>query len=1472
MSLSSEVTTTTSTSVASSGKSQRDNFTEPTKRLMAQRVGWLCSNPVCAKPTVGPQKGGSGTMNIGVAAHITAASEGFARYDARLTREERKALENGIWLCSDHAHQIDHDEKAFPVELLHKWKKDAEERAFEQLLTGGRARVEPMGAELAEALGYLRQQFGLPESEGLPALLERVRSAAQRHIETFSEQGPAHAVSLYLTAASSRGKSFTHVEMAAALRSCGILDLVAEPGQGKSTTLVQLGATLLESGPLPLLIPLAEVGHSVDDLFAWMAARQAFTGIRSDHLKFLAAHGEIAFLLDGWNEVTPAARLALIKTMRALRREFPLLFICITTRPQAAAVPFVARTIHVESLSDEQQEEMASRHGSVGQDLLDRVRRTSGVRDLARIPFYLQALLQVGDAGTLPTSKESTIALLVKQHEDIPERAEQLRQSMLGQHRRYLADLAVAMMQARTTALDDTAARQSLRATNEKLLAEGLVQTPPEPASVLETLVATHVLVHGEGDTYAFQHQQFQEWYAASHVEARMRDLPKDAGLESRFARELLNDRLWEEAVLFACERLAMDASGAVIVAQAVRLAMSVGPMLAAEIVYRTGDAVWALVSAEVQVFARAWHQADQVDLAVGFMMKTGRADFADLVWPLVSNSSDHIQSEALHLGDRIRPTVFGDHLQGDYEHLQERVRERLVSGLIFGGGIEALEAGFDLAKRDPSVEVKSEAVEALLFRGAPRQAAAVLDGAEDAVWRRVAERDYFDGLTAPHVLRRLRTLQEEDAMANPSPARSLARLARKAQISGDVADLDVILRDEKLDLHSDSTAAAFHQTANAFPAVVAAAMQDRILADFPLPFRVQGYLSPQPVSEAAELANIINGSEEVDERTGGALFLAGSGIITRMIGEFLALKPQIYANGMPTSKQYAPLGLLRDKISGTRPKAFVEAIVSFAALNDNRDIEALADLITGHGKHGTNERMDDIPAEARRKLVEALNGWADCLMAPGPPSRHDMAEVVNAMRRVPDPSEMKWVSAFLQEDLKQRDALKELAMTGRDREALNEWRTSHALSYRQALYEIGSDGAYEVAKSLLRHPEFGHDAAVALRLIAMPALLEKRANVWPDLDRAQSARERRSSQPGLSLDAAENMLDVVEELAASEPPFGRAVAMAAIAVVMPHVARPALMAKIGSFEVTSHTKLDFFNGMIVGGLLPASDLVLQEFRKVLAENEDRWWDDQASYAMFSWLKVFPNTDRPKSVFDALALVPEKNLSRWRIRDILPQLRLLDVETRAWMLREFALKFPDLRSEHEWFDQVQKLGFRPAMDLLLQGVEGDLGEGFNLGSGHFLLLEQLAYTMADDDESYIFEKLAAARSNTAKALVFSVLLKTHSVDGLMAAVRSPVGQEVIRRQGERGVQDMIYTKEPHSPDGTSYELRPCNASALRRELFALTVSPDKDQAAFAVDYLTRIDMIRQEDGATEDEPRHPDIYSGRPWPHVASPH
>lgn len=67
--------------------------------------------------------------NIGVAAHITAAASGGPRFDASLAAEERRSAVNGIWLCQNHAKEVDDDVVRFPAELLRAWKRHAEEDA-----------------------------------------------------------------------------------------------------------------------------------------------------------------------------------------------------------------------------------------------------------------------------------------------------------------------------------------------------------------------------------------------------------------------------------------------------------------------------------------------------------------------------------------------------------------------------------------------------------------------------------------------------------------------------------------------------------------------------------------------------------------------------------------------------------------------------------------------------------------------------------------------------------------------------------------------------------------------------------------------------------------------------------------------------------------------------------------------------------------------------------------------------------------------------------------------------------------------------------------------------------------------------------------------------------------------------------------------------------------------------------------------
>lgn len=111
----------------------RDDFTQNTKRILARRVGYKCSFPACGKPTDGPHTNQDKYLSIGVAAHITAASPGGPRYDDTLTPEQRRNIDNAIWLCETHAKMIDKDEKAFTVEMIVDWKQKAEESQLDEL-------------------------------------------------------------------------------------------------------------------------------------------------------------------------------------------------------------------------------------------------------------------------------------------------------------------------------------------------------------------------------------------------------------------------------------------------------------------------------------------------------------------------------------------------------------------------------------------------------------------------------------------------------------------------------------------------------------------------------------------------------------------------------------------------------------------------------------------------------------------------------------------------------------------------------------------------------------------------------------------------------------------------------------------------------------------------------------------------------------------------------------------------------------------------------------------------------------------------------------------------------------------------------------------------------------------------------------------------------------------------------------------
>jgi hypothetical protein len=107
----------------------REEFSASTRRVLASRVGWRCSNPDCRAPTTGPVEEPHRASSVGEAAHITAASVGGPRFDPHLSSKARRSPANGIWLCRNCAKSIDDDALAYPANKLRLWRQDAEELA-----------------------------------------------------------------------------------------------------------------------------------------------------------------------------------------------------------------------------------------------------------------------------------------------------------------------------------------------------------------------------------------------------------------------------------------------------------------------------------------------------------------------------------------------------------------------------------------------------------------------------------------------------------------------------------------------------------------------------------------------------------------------------------------------------------------------------------------------------------------------------------------------------------------------------------------------------------------------------------------------------------------------------------------------------------------------------------------------------------------------------------------------------------------------------------------------------------------------------------------------------------------------------------------------------------------------------------------------------------------------------------------------
>jgi hypothetical protein len=477
----------------------RDDFSAKTIRALAARVGYHCSNPDCVRSTSGPAMREDASINVGVAAHIAAAALKGKRYDPNMTAAERSSGANGIWLCQSCSKLIDSDEVRYTVELLHRWKKDAIERALDAISSGRPLGPVQAPPELDPADEEFLRGLGLPGSDAIDTVAKRLRAASEADIQAFrwADGRPKRTIARTLRLSGGQKPEVPLDGVARVIMLAEPVSIVAPGGIGKSTLLIQLAECMISSdGPVPLLVPLGEWANRQEDFFDSVVRRNAFGTFRKQHLMQLAYHGRLCLVLDGWNELSAPARLRATSDLIALQRDYPQLGMAISSRRQS--LPVSGPIVDVEPLSQDQQIELArAERGQGGVDLLDKAWRTSGLRELVSNPLYLHALLALPEGQPFPETKEAVLSMFVRHNEIAPEKIERLQRDTFGQHNALLTGLAAEANRSANTAISDSNANRVVSTVVQTLAKHGqiFISSVPQPRDIIDSLVNAHLMV-----------------------------------------------------------------------------------------------------------------------------------------------------------------------------------------------------------------------------------------------------------------------------------------------------------------------------------------------------------------------------------------------------------------------------------------------------------------------------------------------------------------------------------------------------------------------------------------------------------------------------------------------------------------------------------------------------------------------------------------------------------------------------------------------------------------------------------------------------------------------------------------------------------------------------------------------------------------------------------------------------------------
>lgn len=1429
----------------------RDDFTQKTVLEIAKRAGWLCSFPGCRRSTVGATADDNNkAINVGTASHICAAARGGPRYDEKMPSAERRATTNGIWMCRDHGTAIDSTDSKFTVDELRMWKREAEDDSRRRVLYGEGI---PQGAVKKTGAG------------------ERLKVAAAADLEVFrrTAKWPSSSVPLTLQVQGFE-EAVTTSALASAVTSLEDLILVAPPGMGKTSTLFQVAESMLaDAKGTPVFVSLGDWATEDLDFLSSILRRPAFHEISEADFRQVAGQPGVALLLDGWNELDSNSRTRARVQIETLKAQLPELGVMVATRKQTMDVPLEGLVVELLPLNEAQQMEIAtSVKGEEGEKIVDRAWRTPHVRQLITTPLYLTALLSLPEGAEFPTTKEEILRGFVAAHEGNHANAEALQAVVEGFQLQYLEGLAVFGARNAQPSIPDSQARRSISETSAVLVNDGQIATRPGPADVLGVLVNHHVLMRlGDTAGFSFQHHQFQEWYASHHVERRMLEAAGDAKARESLKSEIFDAPSWEESIYFAVERVARgDKQQQDACANAIFAALEVDPILAAEMIFRSTEEIWNQVGTVAQDFALRWHTPGKVDRAVRFMLTSGRPEFFDAIWPLISHEDNQISLRALRNCPRFRVSVMGKDAEARIRGLSKNSRENLLYEIAIRSGIDGMDLASAVAKTEPDPGVQASIAEAFAFRRADRHVAEVLANANEATFDLVATKSILDDVSDASVKAKIEEAIRRLASKGESPAEPLRGVLAKhggEDRSADVVGIVEAMEDAKDD-------ALVNQAHLRYPIAVAQGVLARVRTGKALFYVTDTILSDANLSlEDNDLVDLVLAAQTDENRARAAACVLGPTVTGRVVDAYLEAWTMFSREKNDELARARFIGL-EQRLLHVPLASLIDAIGAREAAADNEQLAMFADLLA-HRIRDSNESAGTPDAGLLERVRNFVVDWGARMLAGGA-SRTQIAHIAILASRAPSDQLLVTLRAMLDDNLRRlRDFRIQAEANGWGQDdATHEARSPHTNEYQWAFAAIRTSETSSLMREYLQDDDFAETAA---RILAAhwrdtnEPETGKRFSVGRDFSQVKERREKRAAAPGDSADAADAILAAVaSRLQAPATSKGEylAVALGSIACGLPHGQRDDLIRQLIA-AAPRRARCHLLTNLVLSGEEIDTSIVVEGIAEIFEVAQKEPWIlvQSDGYELREWLSLIPFSTHPMEAVAIIKGLPEPQREPRFLGDmvaLLAESPSPEAEPMIFALAEFDPRF---YANADWRGATLKMGTSSSaqrfIELVVDGSIGSEGmDGLHMSNELATLLQKYPALRA-----HVYEILQSAPTVPGRALLARAIAAAPDEGGFLLLLK-------LEKDGAIGpvtwqtVERLVTTQIPSSSLSNAYDVVPVPAAYIRKTLFSLT--DDGGPADSAARCLRLIDSLRDEYGVPDTEPRHPDLGSGRPWP------